>query len=93
MRVQVAPDLKSCKAYISVLGDASARQSTIEGLTAAEGFIRRSLAHSLNLRNTPQIQFVPDDSIEYGVNMSHRIDEVIQADQKAGGREEPNEEN
>ena len=93
MRVQVAPDLKSCKAYISVLGDEAARKSTIEGLTAAEGFIRRTLAHSLNLRNTPEIRFVADDSIEYGVSMSRRIDEVIQADQKAGGQGEMNEEN
>ena len=93
MRVQVAPDLKSCKAYISVLGDEAARKSTIEGLTAAEGFIRRTLAHSLNLRNTPEIRFVADDSIEYGVSMSRRIDEVIQADQKAGGQGETNEEN
>ncbi len=93
MRVQVAPDLKSCKAYISVLGDDAARKSTIEGLTAAEGFIRRTLAHSLNLRNTPEIRFVADDSIEYGVSMSRRIDEVIQADQKAGGQGEMNEEN
>ena len=86
MRVMVAPDLKSCKAYISVLGDESARRSTIEGLTAAEGFIRRALARSLNLRNTPEIRFVADDSIEYGVSMSRKIDEVIQADLRAGGQ-------
>jgi len=91
MRVMVAPDLKSCKAYISVLGDESARKSTIEGLTAAEGFIRRALARSLNLRNTPEIRFVADDSIEYGVSMSRKIDEVIQADLRAGGQGESDE--
>ena len=73
---EVAPDLKTCKAYISVLGDALAQEETIKGLESAEGYIRRELAHTLNMRNTPQIRFVLDQSIEYGVNMSKKIDEV-----------------
>lgn len=74
--VEVAPDLKTCKAYISVLGDAQSQKDTLAGLKSAEGYIRRSLAQSINLRNTPQITFIMDQSIEYGVNMSHLIDEV-----------------
>ena len=79
--VEVAPDLKSCKAWISVLGDEEVRKSTLQGLKSAEGFIRRELARTINLRNTPDITFVMDQSIEYGVNMSHKIDEVIAADE------------
>ena len=75
--VEVAPDLKSCKAWISVLGGDEEREATLQGLRSAEGFIRRQLAQRINLRNTPEITFVMDQSIEYGVNMSHRIDEVI----------------
>ncbi|MBQ2745346.1 MAG: 30S ribosome-binding factor RbfA [Lachnospiraceae bacterium] len=78
--VEVTPDLKFCKAYISVLGDDKAKQDTIKGLKSAEGYIRRQLASSINLRNTPQITFVIDQSIEYGVNMSKKIDQVITAD-------------
>ncbi len=74
--VEVAPDLKTCKAYVSVFGDETAQNDTIKGLQSAEGFIRRELAHSLNLRNTPQIKFVIDQSIEYGVMMSKKIDDV-----------------
>ena len=74
--VEVAPDLKTCKAYISVLGDEQAQKDTLAGLRSAEGYIRRSLAQSINLRNTPQITFIIDQSIEYGVRMSHFIDEV-----------------
>ncbi len=77
--VEVAPDLKSCKAWISVLGGEEAREATLAGLKSAEGFIRRKLAQTVNLRNTPDITFVMDQSIEYGVNMSRRIDEVIGA--------------
>ena len=73
--VEVAPDLKTAKAYISVLGDEKSQQDTIAGLRSAEGFIRRSLAKSVNLRNTPEIKFVLDQSIEYGIHMSKMIDE------------------
>lgn len=75
--VEVAPDLKSCKAWISVLGGEEERAATLAGLKSAEGFIKRQLAQTINLRNTPDITFVMDQSIEYGVNMSRRIDEVV----------------
>lgn len=78
--VEVAPDLKSCKAWISVLGGEEVRKATLQGLKSAEGFIKRQLAKTINLRNTPEITFVMDQSIEYGVNMSRRIDEVIARD-------------
>jgi ribosome-binding factor A len=74
--VEVAPDLKTCKAYISVLGDEEAQKNTLLGLKSAEGYIRRALARSINLRNTPQITFILDQSIEYGVRMSKMIDDV-----------------
>lgn len=74
--VEVTPDLKFAKAYISVLGTEEEAKDTIEGLKSAEGYIRRQLAQRVNLRNTPQITFVLDQSIEYGVNMSRKIDEV-----------------
>ena len=75
--VEVAPDLKSCKAYISFLGCAQECQGTLAGLRSAEGYIRRQLAHTVNLRNTPEIRFILDQSIAYGVNMSKLIDDVV----------------
>ncbi|MDO4331450.1 MAG: 30S ribosome-binding factor RbfA [Eubacteriales bacterium] len=80
--VEVAPDLKTCRAYISVLGNEEAQKDTLAGLRSAEGFIRGRLAKEINLRNTPTIQFVVDQSIAYGVDMSHKIDQVM-ADQRA----------
>lgn len=85
--VEVAPDLKTCKAYISVLGDEKAQQDTIKGLQSAEGYIRRELAHSINLRNTPEIRFIVDQSIEYGVNISKKIDEVTRSLHSNGAEE------
>lgn len=74
--VEVAPDLKNCKVWISVLGDEKAQTDTLAGLKSAEGFIRNRLAKEINLRNTPELHFVMDQSIAYGVNMSRKIDEV-----------------
>ncbi len=74
--VVVAPDLKTCKVYISVLGDEKAQQETMEGLKSAAGYARKCLAQSLNLRNTPEIHFIADQSIEHGVEMIRKIDEV-----------------
>ena len=73
--VEVAPDLKTCRAYISVLGDEEEKRNTLQGLKNAEGYIRRQLAKTINLRNTPEIRFILDESIEYGVAMSKLIDE------------------
>lgn len=88
--VEVAPDLKTCKAYISVLGDEKAQQDTIAGLKNAEGYIRRELAHTVNLRNTPEIRFILDQSIEYGVRMSRLIDEVNAGLEDGGDEDEEN---
>ena len=68
---EVTPDLKYCKAYISVLGNEEA-----QGLKNAKPYIRRMLASSVNLRNTPELTFVLDQSIEYGVHMTGLIDAV-----------------
>ena len=73
-------NLKYCKAYVSVLGDEETKADTLAGLKSAVGFIRHQLAKTVNLRNTPQITFILDDSIEYGVRMSKMIDEVTSDD-------------
>ncbi len=79
--VDVAPDLKTSKVYVSVLGDMQAQKDTLAGLRSAASFLRSQLAHNLNLRNTPELTFVMDQSIEYGVNMSHMIETVIENDE------------
>ncbi len=76
VHVEVAPDLKTAKVYISVLGDEESKKSTLAGLKSAASFIRGQLAKSLNLRNTPELSFVLDNSIEYGAHMSKLINEV-----------------
>ena len=86
--VEVAPDLKTCKAYISVLGNEEAAQNTLAGLKSAEGYICRQLARTVNLRNTPEIRFILDQSIEYGVTMTKLIDDVLKTERRDEGEHE-----
>lgn len=74
--VAVAPDLKTAKVFISVMGDEENKKNTIQGLKSASPYIRSCLAKSLNLRNTPELKFILDDSIEYGIRMSGLIDQL-----------------
>lgn len=77
--VEVTPDLKYCKAYVSIMGNEKDIQEAYAGLTRAVGFMRRELARRVNLRNTPELKMILDQSIEYGVHMSKLIDDVNSA--------------
>ncbi len=83
MDVEVAPDLKTCKVWVTVMGNDEDRLRTQEGLKSASGYIRSTLAKELNMRYTPEIRFIMDDSIEYAINMSKKIDEVTAKDNEA----------
>ena len=83
MDVEVAPDLKTCKVWVSVMGGDEDREKTQEGLKSAAGYIRSTLARELNMRYTPELRFIMDDSIEYAINMSKKIDEVTAKDNEA----------
>lgn len=73
-KVDTAPDLKHTRVYISILGGDAERQETLKVLTAAAGFFRRELGHSLKLRYTPEILFISDTSIERGDRITKLID-------------------
>lgn len=98
VKAEVTADLKYCKAYVSVYGDEQTAQDTMKGLESANGFIRRELASRVNLRITPEIEFILDQSIAYGVEMTKKIDDVISEDEAkeaeaiaAGYREDPSD--
>ncbi len=83
MAVEVTPDLKFAKIFISVFGNEEEKEKTMEGLKKSVAFARMQLAKRMNLRNTPELTFILDESIEYGVNMSKKkIDEVNHKESK-----------
>ena len=91
--VELTPDLQYCKVYVSCLGSEESLGKTIEGLKAASGFLRRELAQSLNLRHTPELQFVADHSVEYGSRMDALINKVKEEDEARPVGEAINQEN
>ena len=66
--VNTTPDLKFCKVYVSVLDKSDVNQ-VLKGLKSASGYLRRELGRALNLRNTPELTFVRDDSIDHGAHI------------------------
>ena len=74
--VSATTDLKECKVYISVLGDEETVQKTMNALNRAKGYMRRCLAGSLNLRNTPELIILEDRSIEHGMYIDSIIERI-----------------
>lgn len=77
--VDTTNDLKTAKVYVSILQDEK-KQEALTGLQKAQGYIRREIAHRINLRNTPELIFKLDDSIERGIEMSKLIQDVMAKD-------------
>ena len=75
-KVKVSTDLKYAKVYVSIMG-AKNLQETMKGLKNASGYIRTELAKRINLRNTPEITFEIDDSIEYGAKIDSILKEIM----------------
>ncbi|MBE5928451.1 MAG: 30S ribosome-binding factor RbfA [Lachnospiraceae bacterium] len=82
-RVEVTGDLRYATIYISILGDAEVKENAMKALKRAASFVRSQAARGLNLRHTPEMIFVQDDAIEYGVNMISKINSIIKEDNKS----------
>jgi ribosome-binding factor A len=86
--VEISKDFRDAKIYVSAMGDTANRDEILKGFNSASGFLRRELAHRLNIRVTPLLEFYFDDSIERAVNLVNLIERVAASEDKeeAGGR-------
>ena len=75
-KVKVTKDLKHAKVYVSIMNSKNIKE-TMEGLKKSSGFIRSELAKRINLRNTPELTFEIDDSIEYGAKIDSILKEIM----------------
>ena len=69
VRVEVTNDLSYCTVYVSAMEGLDRAKTAVQGLKSASGFLRRELGHALQLRYTPELQFIADDSIAYGAHI------------------------
>lgn len=91
-RTETTGDLRYCTVYVSPLDKRDVKEM-MKGLKSASGYLRRELGHNLNLRYTPELTFVADDSIERGTRIIAKINEVSASDaEKAKNRPESGEE-
>ena len=74
--VEVTPDLREARVYISVLGGEKRRRATLAGLESAHGVLQARINRELSLRRTPTLAFAYDDAVERGVRMTRLIDEL-----------------
>jgi ribosome-binding factor A len=82
--VKTSPDLRHARVYVSVLGDDQTRETSLDGLRSAHGFLQRRVAAELTLRHTPSLTFAYDGSVDRGMRISELIDSEL-GDQEAGG--------
>ena len=78
--VELSPDLRHAKVFVSILGDAEAKASTMAGLENARGFIRKELGRRIRLRHTPEVLFRLDQSIERGARVQRLLRQVAEAE-------------
>ena len=79
-KVSVTNDLSFANVFISVLGDAREKEETIEGLEKAKGYIRKTISSNVELRHTPELKFIIDNSIEEASAMQELIQRVRNED-------------
>ncbi|MCX5780782.1 MAG: 30S ribosome-binding factor RbfA [Firmicutes bacterium] len=73
-RVDVAQDISHARVYISVLGDEEKQAETMSALEKARGYIRSQLAHAIQIRHAPELEFRLDRSIEHGLRIASLLD-------------------
>jgi ribosome-binding factor A len=86
--VEVSPDLRHAKVFVSILGDEAAKAKTMAGLANAQGFIRTELGSRIRLRRVPELLFRLDESIERGARVQRLLRRVAEERQE-GARDVP----
>jgi len=82
-RVKPSADLKSARVYVSVLGEEAVSRRTMQGLTHAAGFIRRTVSRLVTLRSVPVLHFVTDDSVKRSIRISRIIADAVSPSPKS----------
>lgn len=87
-RVDVTRDLRYAKIYVSVFGNNEEKESSIDGLNSAKGFIRKEIGNKIDIRYIPEPIFILDESIEEGIRMSKLIEDI---NKNIGNKDESHE--
>jgi len=75
--VKTSPDLRHARVYVSVLGDRKTREASLAGLASAHGFLQRRLSRELRMKNTPELQFILDETTANAFRLERIIEREI----------------
>ena len=81
VRIELASDLSYGKVYISALEGIETAKTAVEGLTRAQGLIRREVGNRLHLRKSPELRFIADDSVRAGIELWENYEQQLRKDQ------------
>lgn len=84
--VKPSPDLRSARVFVSILGDETQQDLTLRALKNAAGFVQHGIADRVDLKFTPVLHFVNDESVKKSVRLSQVIREALE---ESGGEETP----
>lgn len=76
VRVEISSDMSFAKVYVSALEGIDAAKAAVKGLESATGLIRRELSSRLRLRKAPEMKFIADDSIEHGMEIFKKMEDI-----------------
>lgn len=77
VRLDLSNDLSYAKVYISAIEGYETAKESVKGLQAATGYIRKEIGSRLHIRKAPEFKFIADNSIEYGMNISKKIKDIL----------------
>lgn len=77
VKVDLAGDQSSCKVYVSSMGGLEKAKESVKGLQSAAGFVRRELSNRVEMRRSPELKFIADNSIEYGADIAKKLNELL----------------
>ncbi len=76
--VEVAPDMRSAKVYVSIMGDSQAQNLTLHGLNSARGFLQKRIGQEIDTRYTPILSFVKDDSVKKSIQAARILQQLAE---------------
>ena len=87
--VEVAPDMREAKVFVSIMGDATRQDLTLRGLQNARGFLQSKIAERIDTRYTPRLRFVVDLGVKRSIEVAEILDRVLSEDKPPGTADTP----
>jgi ribosome-binding factor A len=81
--VEVAPDMRQAKVYVSIMGNETKQQLSLRGLQSAAGFLQSKVARRIDTRYTPRLEFVLDQGVKQSIAIAEILKRVLPADEPA----------